>query len=426
VELGHKGEAGVLTAADVAANACLQSILLQAFPDDGWLSEETADRADRLRKERVWIVDPLDGSREFAAGRPECAVSVGWCVAGEAVLGVVYNPITAETFAGLRGEGAWLHRTPIRVSSTSALAASRFCVSRTESGKGLLPGVAAHLHLHPLGSVAYKCALVAAGRYDGVFAQNPRNEWDLCAGVALLEAAGGRVTDRHGRPYRFNQPNPLKPPPLATNGRIHAAALAVLRSAHPPAPQGGAASHAALPHLRQFAVGEGQLQAFAHDLGLPLRQPRRLPQLLQLPLHIGEALMQVGELAPDVRLELDGAERSRALEEMRIAELLLHRQVALQQGDLGPIVLGPRQQADAGPIVRMFDVVDQRPGLPEVDRRGTWCTIRHPNFSLATRGASAQRCGADGPLSGRCLGTTLHGRRALAVERLHLRQDGLV
>jgi myo-inositol-1(or 4)-monophosphatase len=141
---------------------------------------------------------------------------------------VLYNPITEETFSGMRGQGAWLNGVAMQVSSTPDLAGSTFCVSRTETGKGLLKRFEGQLNLQPMGSVAYKCGLVAAGRYDGVFTHNPRNEWDICAGVALIEAAGGRVSDRWGQPYRFNQRDPLKKPLIGTNPSVHAALMRVL------------------------------------------------------------------------------------------------------------------------------------------------------------------------------------------------------
>jgi myo-inositol-1(or 4)-monophosphatase len=228
IAIAQKGESGPVTEADLASNTCISRILCQAFPDDGWLSEETADRPDRLARSRVWIVDPLDGTWEFTTGVPEFVVSIGLSVEGVAVLGVLYNPVTEETFSGLRGEGAWLNGIPMAVSPTADLLSSTFCVSRTESGKGLLKGLEGRLNLQPRGSVAYKCGLVAAGRYEGVFTYNPRNEWDICAGVAIIEAAGGRVTDRQGKPYRFNQLDPLKRPLAGTNTRVHAALIAVL------------------------------------------------------------------------------------------------------------------------------------------------------------------------------------------------------
>ncbi|HEX9871005.1 MAG TPA: 3'(2'),5'-bisphosphate nucleotidase CysQ [Candidatus Tectomicrobia bacterium] len=226
--IAQKGDAGPVTEADLASNACIQDILLRAFPDDGWLSEETADRPDRLGKSRTWIIDPLDGTWEFMTGVPEFVVSVALCVDSVAVLGVLHNPITQETFSGILGQGAWLNGVPIHVSSTSDLGASTFCVSRSETAKGLLKPFERRLNLSPKGSVAYKCGLVAAGGFDGVFTYNPRNEWDICAGVAIIEAAGGRVTDRQGQPYRFNQPDPLKKPLIGTNAHVHAALMAVL------------------------------------------------------------------------------------------------------------------------------------------------------------------------------------------------------
>jgi myo-inositol-1(or 4)-monophosphatase len=228
IPIGQKGDAGPVTEADLTSNACIQDILLRAFPDDGWLSEETADRPDRLGKSRTWIIDPLDGTWEFTTGVPEFVVSIALSVDCVAALGVLYNPITEETFSGILGQGAWLNGVPIHVSSTPDIAASTFCVSRSETGKGLLKPFERRLNLSPKGSVAYKCGLVAAGCYEGVFTHNPRNEWDICAGVAIIEAAGGRVTDRQGRPYRFNQPDPLKKSLIGTNAHVHTALMAIL------------------------------------------------------------------------------------------------------------------------------------------------------------------------------------------------------
>jgi len=228
IPIGQKGDAGPVTEADLASNACIRDILLQAFPDDGWLSEETVDRPDRLAKSRTWIIDPLDGTWEFTTGVPEFVVSVALSVDSVAVLGVLHNPVTEETFSGIRGQGAWLNGIPIHVSSTPDIATSTFCVSRSETAKGLLKPFGGQLTLYPKGSVAYKCGLVAAGRYEGVFTYNPRNEWDICAGVAIIEAAGGRVTDQQGQPYRFNQPDPLKKPLIGTNAHVHSALMAVL------------------------------------------------------------------------------------------------------------------------------------------------------------------------------------------------------
>lgn len=229
--LGDKGGAGPVTDADLAANACIQAVLRREFPNDGWLSEESADHVGRLSLPRLWVIDPLDGTREFITGVPEFVVSIGLAVEGMAVLGVLYNPITEEMFVGIRGEGAWLNGEPIHVSSQTDLVPSTFCVSRTEMRAGLLRGMEGRFGMQPRGSIAYKCGLVAAGRSEGVFTYHPRHEWDICAGVAIIEAAGGRITDRLGRSYRFNQPEPLSQPVVGTNGHLHDAVLEILNAA---------------------------------------------------------------------------------------------------------------------------------------------------------------------------------------------------
>lgn len=230
IQITQKGEAGPVTEADLASNRCIREILQRAFPGDGWLSEETLDSGDRLAKSRVWIIDPLDGTWEFTTGVPEFVVSIGLAIDGVASLGVLYNPITEEMFSGLRGQGAWLNGAPIQVSATQSLPGSTFCVSRSETSKGLLKGLESSLRLQPRGSVAYKCGLVAAGRYEGAFTHHPRHEWDICAGVAIVEAAGGRVTDRQGRSYRFNQVTPLHTPLIATNAHVHEALRTMLNA----------------------------------------------------------------------------------------------------------------------------------------------------------------------------------------------------
>lgn len=234
--LGDKAGAGPVTEADLAANACIQAVLRREFPDDGWLSEESADHAERLSHTRLWVIDPLDGTREFITGVPEFVVSIGLAVEGVAVLGVLYNPITEEMFAGIRGDGAWLNGASIHVSAQTDLVPSTFCVSRTEMRAGLLRGLEGQFGMQPRGSIAYKCGLVAAGRSEGVFTYHPRHEWDICAGVAIIEAAGGRMTDRQGHTYRFNQADPLSQPVVGTNGHLHDALLAILTAQWPPQP----------------------------------------------------------------------------------------------------------------------------------------------------------------------------------------------
>lgn len=224
-----KGEDNPLTDADLASNRVLFERLHGAFPDYGWLSEESADDGERLKHESVWIVDPLDGTLEFTKGIPEFVVSVGLAVRGEAVLGVLYNPIKDQLFAGAVGLGFWYNGQPAQVSARAELQGSRVVCSRTEMGKGWFEDYKDLLVPEPVGSVAYKFGLVAAGQAEATFTPRPRHEWDVAAGIALVNAAGGRATDRHGQPYVLNQPKPLVDGVAATNGHIHDAIIDLMR-----------------------------------------------------------------------------------------------------------------------------------------------------------------------------------------------------
>ncbi len=220
---------GPLTEADLASNAILEETLRAAFPDDGFLSEETVDDASRLERRRCWIVDPLDGTREFTLGMPEFVVSIGLSLDGDAVLGVLYQPILDQLIVGVVEEGCTFNGTPVSVTAQAAVSGARFLVSRNEMEKGWFDAVKGQTQLEPLGSVAYKFGLVAAGRADATFTPQPRNEWDLCGGVACLLAAGGRATDGSGQPYRFNSRDPLKVGVCGTNGLLHGAVLGLMK-----------------------------------------------------------------------------------------------------------------------------------------------------------------------------------------------------
>jgi myo-inositol-1(or 4)-monophosphatase len=224
-----KGEDNPLTDADLASNELLTEALRGAFPDYGWLSEESVDDPVRLEKRLAWIVDPLDGTKEFTLGIPEFVVSIGLVEEGRAVLGVLYNPIQDELFAGVVGQGATFNGAACRVSSHAELQGARIVCSRTEMKKGMFDAWMDRIVPVPVGSVAYKFGRVAAGQAEATFTPQPRNEWDICAGVALVEAAGGRATNGKGVPYTFNRANPLVDGVCATNGAVHDHILGLMR-----------------------------------------------------------------------------------------------------------------------------------------------------------------------------------------------------
>lgn len=227
--VSEKGHDSPVTEADVEADRCIRARLAAAFPDDGWLSEETRDTADRLGRRRVWVVDPLDGTKEFIRRIPEFCVCVALVEAGQPRLGVIYNPVREELFAAERGCGTTLNGEPVRVSSAADLRGARLLASRSEFERGEWDAFTGECHVELTGSVAYKLALIAAGRADGTFSLTPKNEWDVCAGAALVLEAGGRITDRHGHPLVFNRPDPLLPGIIATNARLFDPVVDLLR-----------------------------------------------------------------------------------------------------------------------------------------------------------------------------------------------------
>jgi myo-inositol-1(or 4)-monophosphatase len=227
-EVRQKGEDNPVTTADLEADQALHRLLLGGAPGTGWLSEETVDSPARLESDDVWVVDPIDGTKEFIGGIPEFAISIGLASKGRMVLGVLYNPPKDELFWAEQGGGAFLNGEPIRVTQRTELDGSMLIASRSEYGRGDFEPYGEAFQVKPVGSIAYKLAQIAAGAADLTWSLGPKNEWDIAAGLCLIEEAGGKVTDPDGVDFRFNRPDPLVPGILASNGTLHASAVAVL------------------------------------------------------------------------------------------------------------------------------------------------------------------------------------------------------
>ncbi|OFV89472.1 MAG: hypothetical protein A3J75_00070 [Acidobacteria bacterium RBG_16_68_9] len=217
-EVRQKGHDNPVTEADLLANECIREMIQAAFPDDGWLSEETADSRARLQQRRVWIVDPLDGTKEFINRIPELCVCIAFVEGGVPLIGVEFNPIRDEMFTAAPESGLRLNGEPAHVSDVAELARARVLASRSEDHRGEWDPFKSLMQVVLTGSVAYKLALIAVGRGDATFSLTPKNEWDVCAGAALIQAGGGTITDIHGQPLRFNRPDPKLPGIIATNG----------------------------------------------------------------------------------------------------------------------------------------------------------------------------------------------------------------
>ena len=204
-----------VTRADLEADEAIRERLHRSFPDDPILSEETRDTPARQAAERIWVVDPLDGTKEFIEGLPQFAVSIALVLRGEPVVGVVAHPPSRECFWGAQGEGAFAGEQPLGISSTTCLSDAVALVSRTEQRRGQLSEWSGWFReLRPVGSVALKLAWVAAGRGDLWFSAAPKSEWDVCAGDLLVREAGGRLVCAANGPRIYNQRDVLLEPPM--------------------------------------------------------------------------------------------------------------------------------------------------------------------------------------------------------------------
>jgi len=212
-----KSNHDVVTEADLLANAILKNQLLDRFQGDGWLSEESVDDLDRLARHRVWIVDPIDGTLEFVAGIPEYAISVALVENGSPILACVFNPAANELFHAIKGGGAWQGNKKLHSSHAVSSGDFLLLASRSEYKRGEWDQFKQHYRIQQVGSIAYKLALVAAGKADATFSLSPKNEWDIAAGVLLVSEAGGIVTNKQRETILFNRKSSLVDGIVATS-----------------------------------------------------------------------------------------------------------------------------------------------------------------------------------------------------------------
>jgi myo-inositol-1(or 4)-monophosphatase len=203
-DVREKSKNDPVTTADLSANARIREIVRGTFPADGWLSEEDKDNRQRLESSRVWVIDPIDGTKEFIEGVPQFAVSVGFVVEGRPKIAVIYNPAEERFYSAAEGQGVFLNGHSTRVSPRRELKGARLLVSRSEP-RGKFQAFVDLCELRPVGSIAYRLAKVAGGEGDGTLTFRSIHEWDICAGVLMVEEAGGRVVDGEGKQLMFNR-----------------------------------------------------------------------------------------------------------------------------------------------------------------------------------------------------------------------------
>lgn len=207
-ETTRKPDRSPVTSADLAVNRLLHTRLMDAFPQDGWLSEESPDDARRLQKTRVWVVDPIDGTKAFINGKPEFCISVALIEQGHPVVAAIYNPSTDELVSAVRGEGLLLNHKPVCSQNGPTDHLPVIAQSPWERQTGRFTALESFSDNRPMLSIAWSLALTAIGRIDAVATCELENEWDVAAGTLLLAEAGGAITDGSRRELAFNQPDP--------------------------------------------------------------------------------------------------------------------------------------------------------------------------------------------------------------------------
>ncbi|WP_420585946.1 inositol monophosphatase family protein [Ruegeria sp.] len=214
--------AGPVTEADLAVNAMLEQRLPAARPGYGWLSEETEDSDDRLDKDRVFIIDPIDGTRSFAEGSRTWAHSLAIAEQGEVTAAVIYLPRRDLLYAAAKGQGATLNGAPIKVSDISDLGTSEILAAKPNlDPRHWQQGEVPQFKRVYRPSLAYRLALVGQGRFDGMLTLRPSWEWDIAAGDLIIREAGGICSDRTGQPLRFNNAHPRLNGVIGAGADIH-------------------------------------------------------------------------------------------------------------------------------------------------------------------------------------------------------------
>lgn len=219
--------AGPVTEADLAVNRMLEAELQKARPDYGWLSEETPPNDQRLERDRVFIVDPIDGTRSFIEGSKTWAHSIAIAENSKIVAGVVFLPLRDKLYAAAQDLGASLNGAALSPSKVSNMEAAEVLAARPtmDDKYWTTPPLFNRSH-RP--SLAYRLSLVAEGRFDAMLTLRPTWEWDIAAGTVILEEAGVAVSDKTGSTLKFNNADPRLPGVVAANAPLHAAITSAL------------------------------------------------------------------------------------------------------------------------------------------------------------------------------------------------------
>ncbi|HWA68811.1 MAG TPA: 3'(2'),5'-bisphosphate nucleotidase CysQ [Rhizomicrobium sp.] len=214
-----------VTEADLAVDKYLHTSLTAARPDYGWLSEESADDPARLARNKIFVIDPIDGTIAFLKNRPHFTVCAAVVVNGRPCCGAIYNPASNELYSARAGGGAHRDGAAIAVGARTGLEGCAMLGDRTQLTLPPWPP----MHVQNRNSVAWRLMLVADGSADASVSLTAKRDWDLAAADIILSEAGGLLTDAGGETLRYNRASTLQPSLAAANPALHAEIVALLR-----------------------------------------------------------------------------------------------------------------------------------------------------------------------------------------------------
>ena len=225
----NKADGSPVTEGDMAVDGLLHDRLAAAVPDCAWLSEESHDDPERVSARRVWVVDPIDGTRAYMNGRPDWSIAAALVEDGRPVLAAVFAPVAAELFMAGAGQGATLNGTPIAVSGGSDLDGARVAGPKRQLDQlaALVPGI---VQAEKVFSLALRLARVAQGALDVAFASGSSHDWDLAAADLLVHEAGGALTMLDGRALTYNRVVPVHGALVAAGRARHAKLIELVQA----------------------------------------------------------------------------------------------------------------------------------------------------------------------------------------------------
>jgi myo-inositol-1(or 4)-monophosphatase len=221
MDIRDKSPNNPVSEADLAVDALLTNLLRTARPDYGWLSEETVDDQSRLSATKVWVVDPIDGTRAFIKAKPHFTVCIGLLDQGKPVIGVVFNPATGEMFEASLGGGARLNGISIAPSETSTLENCAMLGDPAMYKHPAWPIPWPDMDVVSRNSIAYRMCLVAAGHYDGAIALSAKSDWDVAAADIIVSEAGALATTHEGVGFTYDHGVPLQKSLVVAGKALH-------------------------------------------------------------------------------------------------------------------------------------------------------------------------------------------------------------